>query len=848
MTPEEQQRLNELIQKELELINQRVASREKEIEIEKQIKDAVKNGSKGVREWLNTSKEAFKARKELIKAEIKLNAKLAEINKEMANADDERKKALMKIKADLEEELQIEKRKQNQLAKQLLMRGAIVASIASAAALLKAETSYYFQQDKALRSTAQSMGIVGKRSQAFANTMFKTSVYSAELGVDAAELAKMQGKYSDDVGRAVTLTQQGALAAAEMSAGLGIGSEGAAELAANMERFGYSMESTRDYMEDAVKMSTKQGVHTGKVVSMIQANLKKAIGYRFRNGVKDLTDMAVQAAKMKWNMDNTFAITDKINDGGIEGAVELGAKLQVLGGEWAKLGDPFKLMFQARNDPKALQDSLIKAAGATAKFNKETKQFDISALELDRLRQVAKELGVDYKDLAESAQEAAKRTQIKAQIRGGFDKEQMEYLATIAQFGKDGKAYVEIDGKPQLLSALDGSQQKIIQNMMKDNETLKERAKEAQTLDEMWKNMWNTLKAALLPFMKALDKSLRPVLEKAIGWLQTNSTQLQAWFDDFGKRLGNALSGMKDIFSDPNKGLGGILGDFMKKIPGILWGVFKELPFSLQAAIVGLGVMDIAKWVLNGLALAKGFNMGTGGMGGGGGGIGDMLGMGGKTRGIGAGSYMKGAMKSFGQGKFLKGGGRMMKGLGKAAGPLAFLSAGVDLFSNLTDDNLSLGDSLLKTLDQNKGMAAGAAIGSIIPGVGTLIGAGIGGLADMIMPEIGDWGPKQRANASNSITMNDGVVTPKGDVIHTSPKDYIFATQTPGDLVSGGGNPTHIRFDPLTINGRIELTGNGVNGAVDLKNDPFMAKEIARVVQEEIRKAIGGGKLSPTAI
>jgi hypothetical protein len=62
----------------------------------------------------------------------------------------------------------------------------------------------------------------------------------------------------------------------------------------------------------------------------------------------------------------------------------------------------------------------------------------------------------------------------------------------------------------------------------------------------------------------------------------------------------------------------------------------------------------------------------------------------------------------------------------------------MDLAGNLMDDERSTGNAVLKTLDQNKFMALGAGIGSIVPGVGTAIGAGIGGLADMFLGDNND--------------------------------------------------------------------------------------------------------------
>jgi hypothetical protein len=52
----------------------------------------------------------------------------------------------------------------------------------------------------------------------------------------------------------------------------------------------------------------------------------------------------------------------------------------------------------------------------------------------------------------------------------------------------------------------------------------------------------------------------------------------------------------------------------------------------------------------------------------------------------------------------------------------------------------------MKTMDQNKGLAAGAIIGSLIaPGVGTAIGAMVGGVVDMFSGTFGDYGDESLA-------------------------------------------------------------------------------------------------------
>jgi hypothetical protein len=88
-----------------------------------------------------------------------------------------------------------------------------------------------------------------------------------------------------------------------------------------------------------------------------------------------------------------------------------------------------------------------------------------------------------------------------------------------------------------------------------------------------------------------------------------------------------------------------------------------------------------------------------------------------------------------------------MKGLGRGFAPLALLGAGMDVASNFSDDSLTGGEAALKSVDQNKGMITGAIIGSIVPGLGTVVGAGIGGIIDMFAPEVGTYGNDATAEA-----------------------------------------------------------------------------------------------------
>ena len=132
-------------------------------------------------------------------------------------------------------------------------------------------------------------------------------------------------------------------------------------------------------------------------------------------------------------------------------------------------------------------------------------------------------------------------------------------------------------------------------------------------------------------------------------------------------------------------------------------------------------------------------------------------------------------------GKFGKG----MKGFGKVAGPMMIGMAALETIGNISEQGA--GKGLLKSLDENKGMAMGAAIGSLFFGAGAIPGAAIGGLFDMVMPTIGSYhsgtGNVPRSGKYN-LLQGEAVIPRSRNM--TSAMGGISSMNT--SAVQGGGN------------------------------------------------------------
>jgi hypothetical protein len=639
-------------------LKQQVALLVEQAEAQSRISNSLEDYLKGLEESKRLSKEINRLREKEGEVIDKIRALRAAGNH--AEADDQEEiLILLKKKTDeLEEQNKIfgENLKKVKVTNLLMMKG--VAEIGKGLAKIpgliqqgygKIKGLGLFEMDKAVKMSALSMGVLSKEGKGFSDNLRKSALYSNSLGVGLEELAKMQADYSEELGRNVVLSEEGLKAMTQLSTVVGLGAEGAAKMSADMDNMGYSAEKTRDFVNETLNDAHKMGLNASKVIKNISGNMKMLNKYNFKGGVKGLAKMAETTAKLGVDMSFATGMADKLFD--IEGAVDMSAQLQVMGGEWSKLADPFKLMYMARNDMEGLTAALGKAAESSVHFNKENGEFEISAMEMHRLRKVAEQMGVSYEELAQAGKNAAKFTKIKSQMNfsiGGSeeDKQLAEYL-TNKGFIEDGKAKITIGSDKKLLSTLSEADKKILRDQVKEQQNIEKRAQESQTFDDKLTNLINMMKVTLIPIIDGIDSVLGPIARDLMG---------------------------SDDFKDKMVSLGKDIAGFVKLGAEIVKSVAKFAvwlgPTGTLMAFLGIkGLMSAAGWIANGFALAKGFNMANGG------GIGGVA----KTLGTGA-LGVSGAVAGIAGGSAIGGGGggaMIGSAIGTAAGALGYLIPGV---------------------------------------------------------------------------------------------------------------------------------------------------------------------------
>jgi hypothetical protein len=567
-----------------------------------------------------------------------------------------------------------------------------------------------FEMDKEIRNAARSMNVGAKSFEGFSKNIGKAANTTVAWGVDTKKLAQMQQGYSEAIGRSVELTEEGHKAMALMAEGTGLGTEFAIQMASEMDKFGGSAKTAKDLVAGTVKQAAKMGVNGAAASKKLVTLLKMSQTYVFKGGQEGLKNMASDAERLKLDLEGAAGFAEKVMRP--EGAVETAALLTTMGGEFAKLGDPFQLMFKARNDFAGFTKDLGKASSEFVEFNEQTGTFDNKGgLARDRMLEISKITGFQMDKLQEMAEAEKKLQMIQGKAPAGITSEEDKALiASLAEVGKGGKITIKLRGQDPL--NIDQLTPKMLEKYKKDQITLEESALQARTFAEVVDDLFTSLKQVLVPFVQGLKEGLgKPIQNLMKDW---NTNGFYEKLKGFGESVAKFISG---------------IGGFVKTVGGFV-AEFPRFSAALSAALLLL--FGPGKWLLNGKTLGIGFNMvagkGFGGMTAGGGiaaGYGQAGGMIGPALPPGATPPM-GRMQRMLGGNIM--GGKFAAGtMGSMAAGAGLGLAGMGLNSLRGDENSNFHDSTGgKLLGVGSSALSGAAMGMMLGPIGALVGGLLG--------------------------------------------------------------------------------------------------------------------------
>lgn len=670
---------------------------------------------------------------------------------------------------------------------------------------------------KASQAAADYAKSVGMSSDAMDVLLDKTlkNVTGANIAgkynVSTEELLKMQSDYIRGVGRSVRVSGGDQEYMAAMHSVMQ-GREG--ELIQQFENFGVNITSVGERVGKMWSDASKAGISFEKYSDNVAKNMRIAQNYTFRNGLKGLESMAMKATAIRMDMQQVANLAEKVST--VEGAIDVGAKLQVLGGPFAQMADPLGMLNEGLNDMEGLTDRIARMIGGLGTFNRQTGEVEVSAFNKRRIKAAAEAMGMDSGAIMESVNAQARKGEIDRQMSAsvhaaGLKEEVKELIRNIGTF-QNGKAGVSINGEFKTLDEISNKDyEALMTESRSESDNIKDIAQNVRGLLEIRSGVGkarDSWMARILKYLGGFEVVMATLAATTVG-IQFILAGMKI-FDTIGGvgRTGKAGRNAMEWLQRKRTGTADGAGQAMAKGGDIARGKAATEQEIRKIRRARQPRDDNGKWrkatpeeqmrIEREIDMMRKGTSETAAVRGRGmkGRIGGMFGKAKETVGRAAGKVSgmtgkvagKSILKNIGK-SALKYGGKILK-VGNIGGLVAGI--GGDLLTNhlVSAGKVKEGTAgytaLMAGNGALQGAATGAALGSIIPGVGTVIGGIAGALAGGINGWLKNRPVKAKEKSGVNTTKRDTTSSGKqkwGRVLRNAGKTY--ATAGGGLLIAG---------------------------------------------------------------
>ena len=200
---------------------------------------------------------------------------------------------------------------------------------------------------------SKNIGLSENRSKTLTSNFNASVKESLTLGYSLDDMRETFSTFAEETGRARILSSEEAENIAKVAQGANLYASEATKMAEQFDLMGVSSEKMVNFLNETIRTSREMGLNSNKVIKVLQTNMKSMQQYSFSRGVKGMVEMSKMAVKMRMDVGEMLGMADKFYQP--EAAIEAAANLQLLGGDIAQaFGDPFTVMYEARNKPEEL--------------------------------------------------------------------------------------------------------------------------------------------------------------------------------------------------------------------------------------------------------------------------------------------------------------------------------------------------------------------------------------------------------------------------------------------------------------------------------------------------------------
>lgn len=402
------------------------------------------------------------------------------------------------------------------------------------------------------KELGRNIGIGGKQAKALSDSFKASLPYFERMGLNSADLKNTLQSISEESGRFKGFfPEEDTKRMANMIVGLDMSAQSVGELTDRFDLMGVSVEGMYDSLSEVYGDAQALGLNAKKVTDVLQDNFASMQRMSFKGGVKAMTEMSKLAVKMRMDVSQMLGMADKFYNP--EQAIEAVAELQLMGGEIANaFGDPFEVMYMARNKPEELAKKLETMTENMAVFNEKTGEYELPPEARQQLDFMADKLSLSTDKVIDMAFQTSKLKDIKDAFDGSdmFSDEEQSAIASMAKF-KDGQWTVDFDGKSIPIEDTGAIQNAINDGMLQsqpDDDPIKRTADSTFTIEQINTQMLNEMKANTInqvDFYRNMEaavvepqKKMTTILNKLV----TNSVDLLKDPNKVGEKIAEFVS------------------------------------------------------------------------------------------------------------------------------------------------------------------------------------------------------------------------------------------------------------------------------------------------------------------
>jgi hypothetical protein len=376
---------------------------------------------------------------------------------------------------------------------------------------------------KTSKETAVNIGMSVGRSKEFTKVFNSATAEVEKFGGSATDVQSIMEEFTEESGRARIISKEEVTNMFQLTQGLNLTNQSSATLLERMDLMGVSVKNSSSFLNKLTADSQKLGLNASKVAKTLANNFDRMDKYSFKNGVKGMVEMAKLAVQMRMDVGEMLTMSEKFYEP--EAAIEAVANLQMLGGDVAKaFGDPFEVMYLARNKPEELAKRVSQMTENMIQFNEKTGEYEFPPEARMQLKSVGTQLGINVDSIIDMAKQSSKIKDIKMNVSGNIQDEDMrEGLASMAKM-KDGKWIVDFEGKEIGIDEIGvGLAEKILAAPKNEEEAILEMSINSKTTNEILDNILKSMKTGLVAKVNVYELTediLRPGMTELIKGVQ----------------------------------------------------------------------------------------------------------------------------------------------------------------------------------------------------------------------------------------------------------------------------------------------------------------------------------------